>query len=392
MILLSEESLNIINIIDKNINTNFDKILEYLSLHYQNLKTPVNFNDLDHIDHIDNIDNFLENPILYIYTENTENIENIDKYISFINLLKTNHYKGLLLSNINLNINDFDKRIHIINFMDNFILDFNEKSIIKVKENINILDTIQNLNYFIKNKNKINLYFSYYTDKNKERQQEIDKCLEINLSNPLFNKIIIIDESENSNIIKTLIDKYEIKIPIFIINTKNRYKFCDYFNISNTYFTKESDINILINSDIILSRGFNEINLSENQMICLSRYNINKNNTISMDVGGGSHDCWIWKGKIKGGDDKSIGNFYTGKFLCDGVLANQLYNKGYLLKNPCKGLIIYHYHVSEIRHYLNFKEGDYVDGLRMGIKFSNNNNKFCNGDLYYDGCGFVCNL
>lgn len=391
MILLSQESLNIVN---KKIESNFDKISEYISLHYNSHNSHnSHVQDIKDIKDKD-INDFLKTPVISVKLELEDNKDdNKDKFTSFLTLLKNNNYKGIVVSNLN-KINNLN--IHVTQFLDTFLFDFNDPNILKVDENINILDAIQNLNfvYNMKKNNKVNLYFSYYTDKNKQRQQELEKCLEINLSNPLFSKIIIIDESENKEFnktIKTIIDKYQIKIPIFIINTKNRYKFCDFFNTANKYFTKDSDINILINSDIILGKGFNDIKLSENQIICLSRYNINKDHTISVDIGGGSHDCWIWKGKIKGGDDKSIGNFYTGKFLCDGVLANQLYDKGYSLKNPLKGLFIYHYHISEVRHYLNFKEGDYVDGLRMGIKFSENNNKFCGGDLYYDGCGFVCN-
>jgi exopolysaccharide biosynthesis protein len=71
-----------------------------------------------------------------------------------------------------------------------------------------------------------------------------------------------------------------------------------------------------------------------------------------------------------------------GKYLCDGVLANQLYNIGYLLKNPVYGLMVYHYHISNIRNYSGY---DMIRGQRVGIKFSENNNIYRENDVYDDG-------
>jgi hypothetical protein len=142
-------------------------------------------------------------------------------------------------------------------------------------------------------------------------------------------------------------------------------------------------LNILINSDIIIGKGFEILNLNINNFICLSRYDIEKDGDIRINVGGGSHDCWIWRGYMLN-NLYITGNFYMGKFLCDGVLANQMYNTGYLLKNPVYGLIIYHYHTSNVRNY-SYNIDDMIRGQRRGIKFSENNNLYIDSDVYDDG-------
>ena len=213
------------------------------------------------------------------------------------------------------------------------------------------------------------LYTSYYKDE--ARQNELDTCLFYNLTNPIFRKIIIFNESgelpENVKNVKNVQN----------VPTATRLMFSDFFLYANTI--DQDDIHILINSDIIIGKGINTIQLDHNQAMCVSRRELQKDGSSSIEVGGGSHDAWIWRGKMKEG----LGNFYMGKMLCDGVLANQLVEAGYQLKNPAKGLIIYHYHLTQIR---NYGWHDSICGIRRGIKMTDHDNVFSDLDLYEDGC------
>jgi hypothetical protein len=213
-----------------------------------------------------------------------------------------------------------------------------------------------------------NLYFSYYIDRNAHRQEELDLCLQLNLLNPSFNHVFIFDESG------TLKSGNHVTV----IPTHNRLTFNDFFRFANICSGSET-LNVLINTDIVLGEGFSQLTLESGQAICLSRYEVGRDGSYSIRVGGGSHDCWIWRGQM----NRDVGQFYMGKFLCDGVLAGQLVAAGYRLKNPVYGLKIYHLHLSEVRNYGNH---DLIRGRRNGVRFSNNDGVFKGEDIYDDGC------
>lgn len=415
MIQLSLPSLNIINYNFypslRNINNIHHKILSYLSLYFENdtffnISLKNNSNDSIALSYHKsnsiysiymNEEKFDENKqqnIYYIKIENEEkdllffkekilksplislssdiSLENIGKICDLLNNIQ---YNGIIISESSF----LETYKGCIKFLNSFIIDLSLSNTIIVKDDINLIDTIYYCNKLNKQGN-FNLYFSYYKDKNNIRQEELNRCLELNLSNPLFKKIIIINENNDTTFIKNIIDRYNLSIKIIVIDIECRYKFKDFFIISNL-ITKQNDLNILINSDIILGKGLSSLKLDENKMLCLSRYDITSDNQLSVNVGGGSHDCWVWKGKIT----ENIGNFYMGKYLCDGVLANQLYNKGYILKNPINGIFCYHYHISNIRNY-SYSSHDIIHGQRKGVRFTNNDNIFSNNDIYNDGC------
>ena len=162
---------------------------------------------------------------------------------------------------------------------------------------------------------KMILYTSYYKDD--ARQHELDTCLFYNLANPVFRRVIVFNEAgelprnvQNTDIVTN-------------VPTTNRLTFSDFFRYANDI--DQDDIHVLINSDIIIGSGFHTIQLEHNQAMCVSRRELHEDGSSSIEIGGGSHDAWIWRGKMKEG----IGNFYMGKMLCDGVLANQLAEAGY---------------------------------------------------------------
>jgi len=216
----------------------------------------------------------------------------------------------------------------------------------------------------------IHLFFSYYKDKYADRNKENELCIKLNTSNKLFNKVFIINESTAE------LDFLE-KSNRIVVKNSSRPKFIDFFKYANEN-TSNDTINILINTDIVIGENFNNIKLKDNQMICLSRYDVQDDLTYKINVGGGSHDCWIWKGKIT----ENVGDFLMGKFLCDGVLADQLAHSNYILKNPVLEMKIYHIHLTNVRTYTGF---DVINGHRSGVKFSKNDGIFIEEDLYWDG-------
>jgi len=216
----------------------------------------------------------------------------------------------------------------------------------------------------------IDLYIPYYRDKNFARNEELRLCLTLNTQNKLFKHIFIMNENmpEPDFIVKS--DQ------ISIVNC-GRLTFQGIFKYACELSNKETT-KMLINTDIVIGENFDQLTLTDKQFICLSRYDIMSDGQCKINVGGGSHDCWIWKDNIK----SDIGQFYMGKFLCDGVLTNELYGNHFQLKNPVYDLKIYHIHLTNVRNYSYY---DKIRGQRVGIEFSKNDGIFTDRDLYNDG-------
>lgn len=232
-----------------------------------------------------------------------------------------------------MNKENFLKNKYFIKKKNNILLDEN-KHIVENNFN-NIISTyIKNLNY--------NLYVSYYKDNDVLRCKELDFCLKMNCRNKLFNKIVIINETEEPI---DFIDNTDTRI--IIINNKKRQTYYDFFKISNIYSDEET-INVLCNSDIIIGENFDKINLKKDQIFLLERYEIDNNGFhLKIDLNGS--DTWIWKGLF---DTKlDIGQYYMGLPYCDFKLASDFFKNNFKLKNPMIDLKTYHIHLSGIRNF-----------------------------------------
>jgi hypothetical protein len=236
--------------------------------------------------------------------------------------------------------------------------------------NINLLENhLDKIIDIYSNSVNINLYISYYKDKHELRSQELDISLKLNCKNKLFNKIIIINETEVPiNFIDNLDDR------IIIINNKKRQTYYDFFKLSNIY-SDEDTINILCNSDIVIGENFDKINLEKDEVYLLERYEIdNLFNKYILNFNGS--DTWIWKGLFDSSLD--IGKYYMGIPYCDFKLAAEFYKNKYKLKNPSIDLKTYHLHLSGAR---NFTENDKVKSdTYIKLKQSKLDSKFDEND------------
>lgn len=221
------------------------------------------------------------------------------------------------------------------------------------------------------------LYVSYYHDDNPVRQLELDACILHNMSLSIFRRVVIFNENG------ALRDDIDIDDHIVVVDTTARLCFSDFFQYANANNADKDTIHVLINSDILIGKGFDTISLEPDQIMCVSRHEKYEDGSTPIVIGGGSHDAWAWRGLIQ---CNNIGNFYMGSMCCDGVLADQLFVSGYHLKNPAKGLFIYHYHNSQIRSDSNRLHVNYViKGQRLGILMTEHDNIFSENDIYKDG-------
>ncbi len=187
----------------------------------------------------------------------------------------------------------------------------------------------------------INLFTSYYKDKNEERQKEIDFCLDKNISNGFIDKIYILSETDD---VPFTSDKLKI-IP------HKRPTFKDFlFHINQ--ITGEEDINILSNTDIFFDKSLNDLKQFplDGKVLCLLRWERYKNGKSEIKIKRPDcQDSWVFKGKIKT-EDMWL-DFHMGKLGCDNRICYEFKQAGYKLENPCFLIQSHHLHNTQTRNY-----------------------------------------
>jgi hypothetical protein len=199
-----------------------------------------------------------------------------------------------------------------------------------------------------------NLIVNYYTDKNTDRQKELDFCFLENLKVECLNSSLVICNENDYENIKSKFSDYQNKILPIIID--NRPSYNDYFQLISKAFNDKDNINVLSNLDIIVPKEtfvYSSLYLSEpNSCLALTRYDVNNidnysiNSTFFDRVD--SQDTWIFKGGVSNITGADFGLGIAG---CDNSIAHLLEQAGYLVKNPSLTLKTYHYHLSNVRNY-----------------------------------------
>jgi len=189
----------------------------------------------------------------------------------------------------------------------------------------------------------INLFISWYNEKDENRKKEFINCLLKNISNRYINKIYLFVENNcECDFIEDKIEK------IFI---DKRITYLDAFTFINS-ITNKNDINILSNTDIYFDETikfvFNKID--SNKVFCLTRWDILSNGKIEFHNRRDSQDAWIFYGSIK---NNIQCNFNLGIPGCDNKIAYELEKSGYSIFNPSLSIKILHIHTSNIRNYSN---------------------------------------
>jgi hypothetical protein len=208
------------------------------------------------------------------------------------------------------------------------------------------------------NYNKIVLIQQYYIPKDKDRLEELNKCLEWNLKNPLINEIHLLND--------VYYDLEILKHPkIKQINIKTRLTYKIAFEYGN--FLGPKVIKLLSNTDISFDNSLallKHYDLS-NTVLALTRYNIrsyepfiynlyNFPGVMYNNIASGAQDTWIFT-YIK---TSNLMNFQLGIAGCDSLILFCLQSLGVKLLNNCLVIKTYHHHISNIRYYdINNKVG-----------------------------------
>lgn len=181
---------------------------------------------------------------------------------------------------------------------------------------------------------KIRLFYNYYEEKNPQRKQEIDACLQNNINNPLFD--------------------------IVILDSLNRPTYNFFFEKINK-LAGPNDINIICNADIFFDNTATLIqNIKNKQVYALNHWNVGAGGQMTFIDNVSSQDAWITRGKIEGVN----GDFPIGLPGSSGRIAFEFQQAGYNVINPSRSIKIYHAHNSNIK---NYTEGDRVTGSYLDV-------------------------
>lgn len=163
----------------------------------------------------------------------------------------------------------------------------------------------------------INLFINPYLSENKERQKELEICLEQNEANPLITRIIE-------------------------VNSRNYNAF---FEAMKAF---PDDVNIISNSDIFFDETLEEVkSISNFKCYALTRWEI-ENGIANFLNRRDSQDVWIFRGSPKVNADFNIG--VPG---CDNHLAWLIKKAGYMISNPSLTIRAFHLHQVKVFTYKN---------------------------------------
>ena len=184
-------------------------------------------------------------------------------------------------------------------------------------------DAWHDLRYHLKNleepKAEINLFTMVYAAHTKDRQKELDECIERNEANEFIDRFIKI---------------------------KSMATYDQIFQLTRQF---PNDINIIANSDIWFDDSierFRELNRLE--VYALSRYDIEEGKA-KLFYRADSQDVWAFRGAMHG----VSAPYSQGRPGCDNNIAWRFKEAGFKVLNPAKSIYTYHIHKSNHRSSVN---------------------------------------
>ena len=195
------------------------------------------------------------------------------------------------------------------------------------------------------------LLTQYYRPDKARRGREIRKCLEMNVQCPFVDKIVLLNETDQS---KSFPSDPKEKIQQVVIGKRLTYatvlKWFQENAPSNT-------ICVFANSDIYLDDSWRtlwSVNLQD-KFLSLLRYDVEENGGPSKLFGPrpDSQDTWVFLSdsvKSRTFDWKDL-EFPFGKAGCDNAINVEMLRKKFLIVNPAYTVRTHHLHTSAIRTY-----------------------------------------
>jgi len=190
----------------------------------------------------------------------------------------------------------------------------------------------------------------YYTPEKLRRQKEIKKCLEHNLKSSVIDKVILLNERDETDELPT-----SSKLQQAIVGRRLSYKIVVEWIIKNV---PDNVICVFGNADIYLDdsswRDAWSVDL-DNVFLSLLRWDIQEDDAPPKLFGprNDSQDTWGFLStsvKSKQWDMKQL-DIPFGKAGCDNAITVEMLRKKFLIVNPSLSLKTFHLHLSNLRTY-----------------------------------------
>ncbi len=193
---------------------------------------------------------------------------------------------------------------------------------------------------------KVNLFFNYYKDKDKKRNEELYRCVLRNAENSHIDRIYLIYDPEDGT-------GHEFFNSMEFVPHTGRPTFETFFSVARMK-SEENDINIIANSDIFFDETIEKVKgMASNECYALSRHDVSEfiesEHKSELYNHPDSQDAWIFKGKIK---PIGYADFAMGVPGCDNRIAHEIKEAGYHISNPSKTIKAHHLHMNTERSYV----------------------------------------
>lgn len=204
----------------------------------------------------------------------------------------------------------------------------------------------------------IRLLLDYFVSANKERQKDLDFCLQKNLEVKAIDEVVLIGNKELCAPVHPKIKRVHSEI--------SRPTFGQIFQAINRYLRESGNpdsVIIFANLDIFFDETLELVrNLKKDVAIALRRYELETPDDLTKTqfvMRPWSQDTWIFRGSQIRGALLLETPFTPGVLGCDELLAWRMVHSGYKVINPSLSLRSYHYHFSNYRTYV---ESDRIRG------------------------------
>ena len=179
----------------------------------------------------------------------------------------------------------------------------------------------------------IQLYTTYYNEKNELRKNGLLACVKNNAQNPFINSVTVLNEGDDlSSLSEKIVNRSVTKRPTYN----------DFIQITKQN-SQEDTIHIIANTDIYFDRNIGvlwHLDL-KNTCITLARWDTTESEKPILYNHNDSQDVWIFKGAIKSALNA---DFPLGVPRCDNRFLFEIEQSGYKVLNPSFSIRAFHMH------------------------------------------------
>jgi hypothetical protein len=187
------------------------------------------------------------------------------------------------------------------------------------------------------------LLTAFYEDAAPTRRQELVECVRLNVADETIGEIhLFLEEPLNAEVRSALVEP-----KIRLIEHERRATFRELFDYANDNFAGRRVA--IANADVYFDGSLARLDGYDlsNELLCLSRWDVQPNGSAWLFEHPDSQDAWIFEAPIR----PFPCDFHLGLPACDNRLAWEAAQAGLAVSNPARSLRAYHLHLSHVRRY-----------------------------------------